>query len=176
MDTARFEEGFGIREYVDTVVAHAKEWRDRFDAAEPRAVLDGPSGIRIAVISEDWSWECAMVLPSILRCLASSPGVETRIFPRDEHLDLALEFCPPDPLSIPRLAFLDPDGTILARWGPRAEAAERVLREKEALRPKSERIWRLREWYAGDRGRAGAEEVLAILRSMKGLAGKDEAP
>jgi hypothetical protein len=168
MERSRFEEGLTIAAYLERLAARRVTWLSGYDTV-PEVLplrLAARSGVRAVVLAEDWSFECAVALPPILRFLAGVPNLETRLFPRDENLDVAMEVDRDDPLAIPRVAFWSAEGERLARWGPRAAAAERVLSENQAQRPKSERIWRLREWYAADRGRAGVGEVRAILASM----------
>lgn len=178
MNRDRFEEGLAIGDYLERVVARAAQWRDGFAgrvvarAAEWR---DGFASARVptlevalaelvaAVVAEDWSWECAIGLPPILRFLSEVRGLSTRVFPRDQNLDLACDLDRDDPLAIPRIALFDSCGTLVARWGPRAVAAEQVFREKEALRGKGERVMRLRAWYETDRGQAGVDEVQEML-------------
>ncbi|MBI1853731.1 MAG: thioredoxin family protein [Planctomycetes bacterium] len=159
MNRDRFDEGLSIDDFLGRVVARAAEWRDAFERAQVPSLDVAPADLVAAVLAEDWSWECAVGLPAILRFLSQARGLATRVFPRDLNLDLACELDREDPLAIPRIALFDSFGALVARWGPRAVSAERVFREKEAIRGKSERVTRLRAWYETDRGRAGVDEV-----------------
>jgi hypothetical protein len=169
VDPSRFDEGLEIRRYLESgVVARAREWRDGFERAEVFVAGDrapGLEGTRAVVLAEDWSWECAIVLPPILRLL-DAVRIDARVFPRDEHLDVALWIDRGNPLWIPRLALLAEGWSIAERWGPRSAGAEAVFREREVRRPASERVWRLSEWYARDAGRSGVSEVRALLAMM----------
>jgi thioredoxin family protein len=160
---ARFAEGATIVSWLDRVAARAAEWRDGFESAAPGPLELGPEALAVAVLAEDWSWECAASLPASLRMLDGATGAAVRVFSRDESLDLACEIDRADPLAIPRVAIFDAAWTLVGSWGPRSAAAERVLREREALRPTSERILRLRAWYEADRGQSAAAELRALL-------------
>ena len=167
MNRDRFEEGLSIGDYLGRIVARAAEWRESFERASVPCLDVATADLVAAVVAEDWSWECAVGLPPILRFLSEVRGLQTRVFPRDLNLDLACTLDGDDPLAIPRVALFDSAGALVARWGPRAAAAESVFREKEALRGKGERVMRLRAWYETDRGRAGVDEVKEMLaRSM----------
>ena len=114
----QFESAPTYAEYIATI----KQNRAKFDAsyagttiAAPlaerlRALAAKPNGpAKLLVIGEDWCPDVFRGMPVAQR-IAEAAGIEMRVLPRDEHLDLAEHFKKDGEfLSIPVLIFLTRD-------------------------------------------------------------------
>ena len=71
---------------------------------------------RMMVIGEDWCPDVYRGMPVFNR-VAESAGMELRVFPRDEHLDIMDEFLNRGEFrSIPTAVFYTKDGDYLCHW------------------------------------------------------------
>ena len=130
-------------------------------ALDRAAALPGPR--RLLAISEDWCGDAVNSLPYIARLAEAAPGLALRVLARDEHPALMDAHLTDGARSIPIVLALDGAWSLLGAWGPRpAELQRWVLGPGRAL-DKAERYKEIRRWYARDRGRAIASEVLDVL-------------
>jgi ADP-heptose:LPS heptosyltransferase len=78
---------------------------------------------RILVITEDWCGAAIASLPFVVKLVEGMPGIEMRIFLRDENADLMDQFLKNGlHRSIPVFAFFDEDMNELARFIERRPA------------------------------------------------------
>ncbi len=71
---------------------------------------------KVMVIGEDWCPDVYRGMPVFNR-VAESAGMELRVFPRDEHLDIMDEFLNRGEFrSIPTVVFYTKDGDYLCHW------------------------------------------------------------
>ena len=71
---------------------------------------------KVMVIGEDWCPDVYRGMPVFNR-VAESAGMELRVFPRDEHLDIMDEFLNRGEFrSIPTAVFYTKDGDYLCHW------------------------------------------------------------
>jgi hypothetical protein len=84
------------------------------------------------VIGEDWCPDVFRGLPLAAR-LTETAGLELRIFPRDQNLDIANEFLKEGKyMSIPVVVFYSKDLQEIARWIERPAIADRERAAIEA--------------------------------------------
>lgn len=76
------------------------------------------------VLTEPWCGDSAFSLPVIAEAAQSHPDIDLRILLRDDNLDLMDRFLTDGSRSIPKLAALDENGTVLFTWGPRPDVAQ----------------------------------------------------
>jgi hypothetical protein len=118
----RFAQGLTVEQDLDQMSTN----RERVQAAL-RSVAIGPADLgvlqrfpalrRILVITEDWCGASIASLPFAMRLAEHAPGVEMRIFLRDENPDLMDQFLKNGVYrSIPVIAFLDEGMNELARF------------------------------------------------------------
>jgi hypothetical protein len=118
----RFAEGMTVRQYVDQMSMN----KDRFLAALDSiriAAGDAPlrerfaAARRVLVITEDWCGASLASVPFVIKLVEGMPGVEMRIFLRDENPDLMDQFLKNGLYrSIPVIVFLDEHMNELARF------------------------------------------------------------
>ena len=122
MTKERFAEGMTVRQYVDQMSMN----KDRFVAAlDSVAVAAGDVQLRerfaaarrVLVITEDWCGASVASVPFAIKLVEGLPGVEMRIFLRDENPDLMDQFLKNGLYrSIPVIVFQDEHMNELARF------------------------------------------------------------
>ena len=88
---------------------------------------DGPA--RVLALGEDWCPDVFRGLPVMAR-IAEAYGMELRIFPRDDNLDIMSEFLNDgEAQSIPTFVFYTRDHRYIAHWIERPAAANEQMAE-----------------------------------------------
>jgi len=109
--------------YGETVIADEDAEAFRSLVARP----DGPA--KVLALGEDWCPDVFRGLPVMVR-IAEAAGMELRIFPRDDNLDIMNEFLNRgESQSIPTLVFYTRDHRYIAHWIERPAKANAELEE-----------------------------------------------
>ena len=109
--------------YGETVIAD--EDAEAFRALAARQ--DGPA--KVLALGEDWCPDVFRGLPVMVR-IAEAAGMELRIFPRDDNLDIMNEFLNRgESQSIPTFVFYTRDHRYIAHWIERPAKANAELGE-----------------------------------------------
>ncbi len=138
----RFASGMTWQQYLE----HIKRNREKFEYNYKETVLtdedaeafrslaagqDGPA--KVLALGEDWCPDVFRGLPVMAR-IAEAAGLELRIFPRDDNLDIMNEFLNKgEHQSIPVFVFYTNDHRYLAHWVERPAKANAELGEMMAL-------------------------------------------
>src|SRR5262245_33382558 len=118
----RFAEGMTVRQYLDQMSANKERFLAVLDSV---SITDGdaatleryPGTRRILVITEDWCGASVASLPFVIKLVEAAPGIEMRIFLRDENPDLMDQFLKRGVYrSIPVFALFDEQMNELARF------------------------------------------------------------
>ena len=162
----RFASGMTWEGYLD----HIKRNRDKFDynyretvltdgdVAGLRRLAEWPEGpARVLALGEDWCPDVVRGLPVIAR-IAEAAGIELRIFPRDDNLDIMSEFLNQgEHQSIPAVVFYTRDHRYIAHWTERPAKANAEMvevmklfegRSREEARPLYEEFQQGPVWAA----------------------------
>ena len=139
----RFASGFTYPDYI----AQIKVNKDRFEKYYTTAELSAddikffrkaaqmPDGIgKMLVVGEDWCPDVFRGMPVMAR-LAEAAGIEMRIFPRDQHLDIMNEFLNQGKfMSLPVIVFYTKELQHIGHWIERPAIAnqERTKIEETA--------------------------------------------
>ena len=118
----RFEHGLTLRQYVDQMGVN----RERFERALG-AITITPADHqvlerlgrprRVLVITEDWCGTSLMHVPFVAKLVEATPGVDLRVFLRDQNPDLMDQYLKKGLYrSIPVIAFFDAEMNELARF------------------------------------------------------------
>lgn len=89
----RFAQGMTVAEYLDQMRTNKERFLRFMDEAEigdeHREALRrlGP-GLRVLVITEDWCGDALYSFPALARLTEGEPGVEVRVFLRDQNPDV----------------------------------------------------------------------------------------
>jgi hypothetical protein len=180
----RFRSGLTYDEYI----GHIQRNREKFDYNHRETVLSdddvaafrwlvaqagGPA--RALALGEDWCPDVFRGLPVIAR-IAEAAGMELRVFPRDDNLDIMNEFLNRgESQSIPTLVFYTSDHRYIAHWIERPEKANaemgEVMKRYEGLdRSKPEDVAKLREianeFQTGPIWASWRQETVRELRAL----------
>ena len=134
----RYSSGFTYKEYLDQIKVN-KDWFERLydnfqlqpeDAQFFRDAAQNPAGpARMLVVGEDWCPDVYRGMPMLAR-LAEAAGIEMRVFPRDENLDIMNEFLKEGQFqSIPAAVFYTRDHQYICHWIERPARATREMAE-----------------------------------------------
>lgn len=119
------------------------------------------------VLTEDWCGDSAQVLPIIYKLSELNKKIDLRILERDRNTDIMDNYLTNGNRGIPKLVVFDLEGNELFNWGPRPEAAKKIVRDaKKTGIEKSEWQKTLHTWYAQDKGREVEKEFIEILSSV----------
>lgn len=139
----RFASGLTWNEYLNERVVRNKEKfqfnydETRVSAADAEAfrrlagLPDGPA--KVLALGEDWCPDVFRGLPVIAR-IAEAGGMDLRIFPRDDNLDIMNEFLNQGQhQSIPAVVFYTRDHRYICHWIERPVVANDEMGEVQKL-------------------------------------------
>ena len=139
--TERFVKGYTYAEYVDRIKVNKDRFQQYYngfsvkseDATFLRKLASHPNGpAKVVALGEDWCPDVYRGIPTITR-VAEAVGLELRIFPRDENLDIMEQFLKDGKHgSIPTFVFYTADQEYIYHWIERPLVANREISEIEA--------------------------------------------
>ena len=137
----RFATGFSYKDYIAQIKVNVDRFEDNLktakvspeDAQALRKLVQKPNGpAKMLVLGEDWCTDVVRGLP-ILHRIAEAAGMELRIFPRDQNLDIMNEFLKEGQFqSIPAVVFYTKDHRYIAHWIERPALADKEMPEIRA--------------------------------------------
>jgi hypothetical protein len=174
----RFASGMTWEQYL----GHIKRNRERFEYNHSETTLtdedveafrslasasDGPA--KVLALGEDWCPDVFRGLPVMAR-IAAAAGMELRIFPRDDNMDIMNEFLNRgEHLSIPVFVFYTKDHRYIAHWIERPAKANAELGEVQAKLEgldQEERRAAYREFQEGPVWASWRQETVQELRAL----------
>ena len=175
LDETRWNAAPTFAQWLPTAEKNPDLWRAVYDRARipddlvaRAARLGGPW--HLLVLSEDWCGDAVNSVPVVQRLVERVPNLDLRILGRDHNSDIMDAHLTGQSRSIPVIMLLDAHFREHAWWGPRPRALQEwVLGPGRAL-PSDERYREIRRWYARDRGRRVAEEVVEMMEAGAGTA------
>jgi thiol-disulfide isomerase/thioredoxin len=125
--------------------------------------------LKILVVSEPWCGDSLALLPIVYKMSEINALWQVKIIHRDENPELMDRFLTHGKRAIPIFLFLNSNGDLLFRWGPRPKAAQKIFNDHKHFIEsgeieKSAVIKKIRNYYAKDRGQKTAEELLRYLK------------
>jgi hypothetical protein len=174
----RFASGMRWQEYVE----HIKRNRDKFaynydetDLSESDAeafrslAAKGEGPARVLALGEDWCPDVFRGLPVMVR-IAEAAGLELRIFPRDENLDIMKEFLNRgEHQSIPTFVFYTGDHRYIGHWIERPAKANAEAGQVMALFQGKERDEAMSLYDEFQRGPVWASWRQETVRELREL-------
>lgn len=187
----RYGQGFTYPDYIAQINVNKDQFEKYTETAADALTADDATffskaasmeggAAKAMVIGEDWCPDVYRGLPVFTR-IAEAAGMELRVFPRDENLDIMDEFLNRGEFrSIPTIVFYTKDGDYLCHWIERpavgyaegaqfVEEARKELPEgteeaqvRQAARPRT--LERYPAWQ-----RATVEEIRAMLSEKLGI-------
>ena len=174
----RFASGMTWQQYLD----HIKRNREKFEYNYSETVLtadeaeefrslaarqDGPA--KVMALGEDWCPDVFRGLPVMVR-VAEAAGLELRIFPRDDNLDIMNEFLNRgEHQSIPVFVFYTDDHRYITHWTERPDKANAELGEMAALAQGKDREEARALYNEFQRGAKWASWRQATVRELRQL-------
>lgn len=148
----RFEQGLTWDGYMAHIQRNVPKFQYNYDethinaedTARLKALAANPNGpAKVLVLGEDWCPDVFRGAPVIER-IAEAAGLELRVFPRDDNLDIMEEFLNNgEHQSIPVAVFYTRDHRYIAHWIERPAKANAELEESrkimEGLDPEKDR-------------------------------------
>ncbi len=163
----RFDSGFRWEDYMQHSEKNLERFHENYERttvhpgdAEFLAAI--PTPLKVLVLAEDWCGDVVQSLPPIVRMFEKAPSVTYRIFRRDENLDIMDRYLTAGSRAIPYLVFMDEGLNELARWGPRPDACQAIMRDNKGNIPMEDVYARIRSWYR----QHGNGPLMAELRSV----------
>jgi hypothetical protein len=174
----RFASGMTWEEYA----ANIRRNRDKFDYNYEEAALtdddaeafrslaaaaNGPA--KVLALGEDWCPDVFRGLPVVAR-IAEAAGMELRVFPRDDNLDIMNEFLNQgEHQSIPTFVFYTRDHRYIAHWIERPTKANAEMGQVMALfqgKEKEEALTAYNDFQRGPVWASWREETVRELREL----------
>jgi hypothetical protein len=181
----RFASGLTWSQYMDEKVQRNKEkFQYNYDettvsgddAAALKSLVERDNGpARVLALGEDWCPDVFRGIPVIAR-IAEASGMELRVFPRDDNLDIMNEFLNQgEHQSIPTFVFYTRDHDYITHWIERpakanAEMGEVMKRYEGLDRTNPDDLAKLRqianEFQTGPIWASWRDETIRELRSL----------
>ncbi|MEX2467264.1 MAG: thioredoxin family protein [Gemmatimonadota bacterium] len=172
MNLERYEAAPDFPAYLQMVEKNADLWRGVYERVRlPADVIERARAIdgrwRLAALSEDWCGDAVNTLPVVAR-MAEAAGWDFRVFSRDDNPDLMDVHLTGTSRSIPVVILYReaPENQVFEEigwWGPRPGEIQSWVMAEGLTLPSTERYKEVRRWYARDRGRTTAEELLHVF-------------
>jgi hypothetical protein len=155
----RFDSGLTYQDYLSRIQRNREKFEFNYeqtvispeDGEAFRRQASAPGGAaRILALGEDWCPDVFRGLPVMAR-IAEAGGIELRVFPRDDNLDIMNEFLNHgEHQSIPTFVFYTSDHRYVAHWIERPAKANAEMGEYMKLyesldRSKPDDVARMRE-------------------------------
>ncbi len=116
------------------------------------------------VILESWCADGAQTIPILDKICKTNSNLQLKIALRDANPELMDLFLTNGTKSIPKLIILDENNTVLKTWGPRSQAATKMVeaykKENGGIDASFKKF--LQIWYNKDMGEAIIEDLVAL--------------
>ncbi len=154
----RYAQGLTYEQYIAGIKVNQDRFQENYEGtklsaeqvARYKALMARPNGpAKVLVLGEDWCPDVYRGMP-VMAKIAEATGLELRIFPRDENLDIMNEFLKDGEFqSIPTVVFYTNDQRYITHWIERAGKA-------------NEEMPIMRQLYAGRTREEAADDVHAF--------------
>lgn len=128
----RFASGLTYDEYMNRITRNRDQFQANYDGTPLteedvrrfKEIVARPNGpAKVLALAEDWCPDVFRGLPVMAR-IAEAAGMELRVFPRDENLDIMNEFLKDGQFqSIPTFVFYTKDHRYICHWIERPQKA-----------------------------------------------------
>ena len=139
----RFASGITYEKYIGQINVNLERFQQSYERCQltpedaeffTKATKDPHGPMKMLVLGEDWCPDVFRGMPVMAR-IAEASGIEMRVFPRDQHLDIMDEFLANGEFkSIPVAVFYTKDLDYIGHWIERsAQANEERVQIQEAV-------------------------------------------
>lgn len=138
-----FEESMSMKEYMDQMTTDLKE--PSFEVYNKFEINENDEFIQllkeknphILTITEDWCGD-AMLNNAVIRKIAEAANLDIRCAFRDADTDLIDRYLTNGGRAIPIYLFLNEEGEVIAKWGPRAPELQQLVVDSRAKLPEKD--------------------------------------
>lgn len=118
------------------------------------------------IITEPWCGDAAQTLPFLNKIAQLSKNIKLKIVLRDDHPELMDQFLTNGSKSIPKLIILNDQYEVLDHWGPRSQAATKLVTDFKAQHGQLNDAFKeqLQIWYNKDKGVSIVNELSEIVK------------
>ena len=138
----RFESGMTYEQYMNHIQRNKAKFEFNYNetpipadyAQRLKALVGKAKGpAKVLVLGEDWCPDVFRGMPVLVK-MAEASGIEVRIFPRDDNVDIMSEFLNHgEHQSIPTAVFYTSDHEYITHWIERPKKAQDELGEMAKL-------------------------------------------
>lgn len=140
----RFAQGINYKQWMEQIDRNENRFVENYDGFTPDPAdieafkaLVARGVTKVMAIGEPWCPDVFRGLPVIAKVAEQVPGLELRIFFRDQHLDIMNEFLKRGEFqSIPTIVFYTSDHKYLGHWIERAQKAVQEMPQMSAISSK----------------------------------------
>ncbi len=174
----RFAAGMTWQEYLEQIKRNREKFAYNYEEtalsdgdveAFRSLAAEGGGPAKVLALAEDWCPDVFRGLPVMVR-IAETAGLELRIFPRDENLDIMNEFLKGgEHQSIPTFVFYTEDHRYIAHWIERPAKADAEMGQVRALfegKDRDEAMGRYDEFQRGPVWATWRQETVRELRDL----------
>jgi hypothetical protein len=174
--TVEYEKAMPYEEYVNILGEHLKLHQlhyKKFTIDEDTSdIIKTFRSYKILLITESWCGDSLALLPIIRKISEINGHWDIRVLLRDSNLELMDQFLTHGVRGMPMFLFLNEDGELLFKWGPRPAKAAQIFdthrrQIKEGKIEKREVIKKIRAYYAKDRGLTTLTELMGIFEEQE---------
>jgi hypothetical protein len=167
-----FEKGMSYDEYVSLLSEHLNLHQLHYNKfsvdGDSQSVIKSLKPYKILVITEPWCGDSLALLPIIRKISELNTQWEIKILLRDSNPELMHHFLTHGSRGIPIFLFLDENGELQFKWGPRPKEAAQIFEDhreqiEEGKLERMDVIKKIRTYYAKDRGVTTLAELINIF-------------
>lgn len=168
LETGRFErDGMAWSDYLEEVPWTRASQEKRY-IQTPEGELQAFGNIetsarRAVILAGPKCGDCAWAVPRMMRLLDEVPGLEPRVFFRDEHPDLQDALLTNGKRSIPKLALLNDSNEVIAEWGPRPASIQAYVEKSLNVLDRAEWTAEVRRFYREEGDAELSRELLSLF-------------
>ena len=171
----RFAHASTLDDFIESAQKNRDFWRGVRRTARVAPDLQerarAVSGVwHLLVLAEDWCGDAVNTVPVVAGLIERAPQIDLRVLQRDSNPDIMDAHLTRGSRSIPVVMVLDAGYCERAWWGPRPSLLQAWYYAEGHAAAAADRSRHNRGWYARDRGRSTAAEVLQLLEGASGLA------
>ncbi|MCP5053100.1 MAG: thioredoxin family protein [bacterium] len=157
-----------LGENLDLHQLHYKKFKV---TKEIKQELNAVKPVRILFLTEPWCGDSLAIFPVMMKIAAVNQW-PIKFLLRDDNPDLMDQFLTNNGRAIPIIFFLDDDYSMIFKFGPRPAAAQAIFEEHRAdinagKIEKIDVIKKIRRFYAKDRGKTIANQLIADLKQNR---------
>jgi hypothetical protein len=165
-----FEQAVPYRAFIEGARTNAELWRAiaaraLIDPRQIQAVEETARRWHLLILADDWCGDAVNTVPYFGALGELANNLDVRVLARDQNPEAMNAHLTNGARAIPVVILLDEQFNERAWWAPRPAALQQWFTATGRVLPKDERYREIRRWYARDRGRTSAGEVVDLIRA-----------